>query len=405
MLTGATGTQTLTPANNYLLRGRVQVGDGLGTPHILTIEPGTVLLGENSTDGYLVVERGAQIIANGTAANPIIMTTDLAPGSMVRGGWGGLVIHGRAVANCADCLGGQSCESEGGNAGFFCGGNDCDGSGSLKYVRVEYAGIDIATDNELNAFTFNGVGCNMNAQYLQAHMGFDDNFEWFGGSMSARYLVSTGGGDDGIDWQMGWRGGVQFAIDQHYDDDGDKGIEADNNEFTLNAPCRSNPTLANLTLIGPNDPFGNPTDGINLRRGTDAQIFNSIVQGWPEFALQVQNVESCARGFNPDPGVFCGPAVDVEATTPNIANVALRAFPNPVTQRANFAFSLDRAGEVDLSIFDVSGRMIANVMNSSLPAGSHNVAWDVPSSVTSGVYMYRFASGGQRQTGRFFRVK
>ena len=151
---------------------------------------------------------------------------------------GGVVLHGRAIANCADCIGGESCASEGGTAGFFCGSDDCDDSGIIRYARVEYAGIGISIDNELNAWTFNGVGCATVLEYLQAHMGFDDNFEWFGGKVYGNHWLSTGGGDDGFDWQMGFRGGLQFGIDQHWFDDGDKAIEADNNEFDVDAPCR-----------------------------------------------------------------------------------------------------------------------------------------------------------------------
>lgn len=401
ILSGSITVNTaLTNANNYLLRGRVAMESGT----VLTIEPGTVIFGENATEGFLVIERGAQIYAVGTPDAPIVMTTDLPPGSMSRGGWGGLVIHGRAIANCADCIGGQSCASEGGTAGFFCGGDDCDGSGELRYVRVEYAGIVIVADNELNAFTFNGLGTGTKLSYLQAHMGDDDNFEWFGGKVFAHHIVSTGGGDDGFDWQMGFRGYIQFAIDQHYDDAGDKGIEADNNEFDLDAPCRSHPTCANLTLIGPGIDALFTTSGINLRRGTDASIFNSIIMGWPQYGLNVQNAQTCARGFVADPGAACGPAIAVEdASRP--AAIALRAYPNPVVHRASFVVDLAQAGHTNLSVFDVRGRLVDTVVDQELGEGSHSFDWVVPADLAGGVYYYRVAAAGHEARGRFFRLR
>lgn len=386
---------------NYILRGRcaIEAGD------VLTIDAGTAIFGENASDGFLVVERDAQINAVGTPDAPIIMTTDLPPGQMARGGWGGLLINGNAVANCADCLNGESCESEGGNGGFFCGDNDCDSSGTLRYVRVEYAGITVGLDNELNAFTFNGVGCGTDASYLQGHMGEDDNFEWFGGKMHAHHLVATGGADDNIDWQMGFRGWIQFAAVQMWEDAGDKGIEADNNEFTPDAPCRSNPTIANCTFIGPNDDLATGSDGINLRRGTDAQVFNCIIQGFPAWGLDVDDgATTCARGFNAAPGIFCGPQVAVEPGT-STPQVAFRAFPNPVADRASFAFDVARAGLVDLSIYDINGRLVDTVVKEELTAGAHEFDWNVPASTPSGVYYYRFLAGGQEATGRFLRVR
>lgn len=395
-------TMSWSADNNYLLRGRCSVEAG----QVLTIPPGVAIFGENASDGFLVIERDGQINAVGTAEAPIIMTTDLPPGQMTRGGWGGLLINGNAVANCADCRNGESCESEGGNGGFFCGADDCDSSGTLRYVRVEYAGITVGENNELNAFTFNGVGCGTDASFLQAHMGDDDNFEWFGGKMHSHHLVATGGADDDIDWQMGFRGTVQFAVSQKYADAGDKSIEADNNEFGFDNPCRSNPTIANCTFIGPNDDLAAGSDGINLRRGTDAQVFNTIIQAFVAWGLDVDDgATTCARGFNAAPGIYCGPEVAVEPGTGSTPQVAFRAFPNPVTSRASFAFDVASSGLVDLSIFDINGRLVDTVVNDQLTAGTHQFDWNVPASTPSGVYYYRFLAGDQEATGRFMRVR
>jgi hypothetical protein len=384
----------------YAFIGKVTIPAGAS----LTIEPGTLCIGENASSGYLVIDRGAQIFANGTPANPIVMTTDLEP--PIVGGWGGLVIHGRAVANCADCLGGASCISEGG-AGEFCGTDDCDNSGSMQYVIVGYAGVEISTDNELNAFTFNGVGANGTFRYLQAHQGSDDLFEWFGGKMNARYLVGTGGDDDGVDWQMGFRGTVQNVVVQRYPGNplADKCIEADNNENGFDAPCRSNPLIANATFIGTNG-AGNDQYGVHFRRGTDVQFFNSIIAYQNNRAVRVSDNATLARGLGTRPGAFCGPATGApQIAAASAHGIEVRTFPNPVVQGTRFSFSLPQGGRTRLDIYDVSGRRVANVVDGQLTAGPHDIAWTPGSNLVAGTYFYRLENASAPAMGKLVLVR
>jgi hypothetical protein len=394
-LQGAQDTDlTLTPDSNWVLQGKVNMVAGT----TLTIEAGTVLFGQNATDGYLVLDRGAKIHAIGTREHPIILTSDQPPGYMARGGWGGLVIHGRGIANCADCLGGESCQSEGG-AGEYCADYDCDDSGILQYVRVEYAGIEISPNNELNAFTFNAVGCNFDASYLQSHMGDDDAFEWFGGKMRSHHIIATGQADDGIDWQMGYRGTVQFAVVQLYDDDGDKGIEADNNEYNFDAPCRSNPTLANLTLVGPGADLGGSSRGIHLRRGTDAQIFNSIILGFRRAGIKIEHDATAARGVYPDPGVHCDYSSSPDLAVPRGLAFSVRTMPNPMAELTHFAFNLPQTSPVRIKVYDPAGRLVDTVVDGQLEGGPHSIAWDTPAGAASGAYFYRAESHHGTSTG------
>ena len=385
----------------YLLRGRVGVPDGV----TLTIDAGVRVFGEKATTGYLVVERGGRLILNGTAGAPIIFTSDQENGFQARSDWGGVVLHGRAIANCADCMNGESCVSEGG-AGDFCGNDDCDDKGSLRYARVEYAGIDIGENNELNAWTFNSVGCETVLEYLQSHMAWDDSFEWFGGKANGNHWIATGGRDDGFDWQMGFRGTLQFGIVQQYDDLGDSGIEADNNEFGFDAPCRSNPTIANLTLIGGRPAGLNTGSGIRLRRGTDATIVNSIIVGFDSSGgLRVDDDATVARGFGPAPAVNnsteCG---DLSSVGDIAATVGLqvRTFPNPVVDRASFQFDLPTASQAQLTVFDANGRLVDTVVDGQMNAGSHTVDWNAPK--TAGTYYYRLQAGDYATTGRLVAV-
>ena len=89
---------TLTSDIQWVLRGMVAVGDDVNQT-ILTIEPGTTIYGESSTNGFLVITRHSKIMAEGTAAAPIVFTSSKEVGSRSRGDWGGLIINGLAPVN------------------------------------------------------------------------------------------------------------------------------------------------------------------------------------------------------------------------------------------------------------------------------------------------------------------
>ncbi len=264
----------LTKADAWLLVGGLYVADGA----TLTIEKGTTVYADANTETPLIsVRQGGKIVADGTAAEPIIFTSiktldDLAE----KGDWGGIIINGKAHTNL-----GFAGESEGG-AGFYGGDNDQDNSGILRYVRIEYAGLVYGEDNELNGLSLNAVGAGTTLEYIQTFQCADDGFEFFGGSCHLRYAVSTGNGDDSFDWTFGWNGYGQFwVIDQGQE--GDNGIEADNNENDFGATPWSSPTLSNLTVVS----RGGNT-GVLLRRGTQGQLYNGIVTGFNKSAVEVK---------------------------------------------------------------------------------------------------------------------
>lgn len=172
--------------------------------------------------------------------------------------------------------------------GVYGGDNDADNSGVLKYVRVEYAGKILGTDNELNSFSFNAVGSGTELSYLQAYRGSDDGFEFFGGTVNLRYAISTGSQDDSFDWTQGWRGNGQFWVVNQYNDAGDRGIEADNNGDDNAAEPFSNPTLANLTFLMVDDGDASNT-GMRLREGTKGKIYNAVVADAPKSGVRVSD--------------------------------------------------------------------------------------------------------------------
>ncbi|MGM0577441.1 MAG: hypothetical protein ACQEXJ_17080 [Myxococcota bacterium] len=292
---------TMTADKQWLLQGGVFVGDDIEET-VLTIEPDTTVYGETSSKAFLTIRRGSRIVADGTATAPIVFTSSKAEGSRARGDWGGVVLNGRAPVNGCNT---PPCEAEGeGGSGLYGGDDPLDDSGVLRYVRVEFAGHPITEDNELNGIAFQGVGAGTTIDHVQIHMAADDGIEFFGGTAEWKHVLTTGISDDNLDWTDGWQGKGQFFVAQQYADAGDNGIEADNNGENNAATPRSQPTLANLTLIGV--PSSNNSDlGILLREGTGANIYNAIVTGWNDACFDVDHSETFANAVDGD-GMLTG---------------------------------------------------------------------------------------------------
>jgi len=404
--------RTLAADSNYVLRGVTRFKDQT----TLTIPPGVVIFGERSTQGTLVIERGAKINAQGTKESPIIFTSDDAPGLQARGGWGGVWLLGRAVCNCVNTAAGDSCISEGGFIGQFGGTDDNDNSGTLRYVRVEYSGFPIAVDNELNSFTFDGVGRNTTIDHIQAHRGADDGVEFFGGVAQVKYVVSTDGGDDGYDWQMGFRGKAQFVVVRCLADKvgytpgvaPDKGIEADNNEFNFDTPNgpRSTPTISNFTFVGDRRSGGTLTGctlGVHFRRGTSGAVLNSIIYNWKQQAFRIEQDATFRQACAPvQPGVYCSSPVGVPALTGTV--FVSRAFPNPFAKSVAIHFALPKSAHVSVSLYSADGRLIKTLADGPMTGGEHTLTWQTGASVPAGVYMYRVVADGAVAQGKVLRV-
>lgn len=287
------GNVTWTADKIYKLVGFVRVGQeevfGIITKTgTLTIAPGTLIIGDRATKGTLIVQRGSKIIANGTVDKPIVMTSERNPGEKEAGDWGGLVILGKAPNNLPDNASNR--ELEGGYGAFHGGTDATDNSGSLKYVRVEYAGIPINPNQEVNSFTFGSVGNGTTIDYIQATYGLDDSFEWFGGTVNAKHLIAYRGLDDDFDNDNGFSGNVQYAVGirgtTQADQSGSNGFEVDNDGAgSSNTPFTS-AIFANVSIIGAkgkaetsiNIQFQN---GAQLRRNCKFKIYNSFITGYP----------------------------------------------------------------------------------------------------------------------------
>lgn len=319
-----TANRTLTADTNYIIRGFVYVNSGA----TITINPGTRLVGDSTAVGSaLFILRGARIEANGTAASPIVFTSQRSAGNRSPGDWGGLILVGNARNNRTGnvIVEGSDGSVVGANpAGVvYTGGtNDADNSGTLRYVRVEFAGYATLVDAELNSFTFAAVGRGTTLEFLQSVSGLDDSFEWFGGTVDGKNLVSYESGDDHFDTSEGYSGRLQFLIAYQSTfltpragagavSADPQGIEVDGcNGGGCTAPANGNAQssgaadglwtmniMANFTLIG----TGTATTpaqggvGIVLRRGTGGYYINGVVARFPRQAISLRDSTSNNR--------------------------------------------------------------------------------------------------------------
>jgi hypothetical protein len=298
--------RTLYKDTLYVLSGYVKVLAGA----TLTIQAGTKLVGDTATPGSsLWILRGAKIIANGTAAEPIVFTSQRAPGSRKTGDWGGLVMIGNGIINRTGTILTEGPVAEAENYG---GGTDnADSSGVLRYVRIEFAGYDVSggAGSELNGFSMYAIGSKTVLEYAEALSGLDDSFEFWGGAIDARYLVSYEAGDDHFDWSEGFQGRIQFAIGlqstrlipvpgtgtlstdpQGFEGDGCNGSGCDPTNAHRSTPY-SDPTFVNFTVIGSGAVETQAAGGIGavIRRGTKGLIHNSIIARWKGTGITVRD--------------------------------------------------------------------------------------------------------------------
>ena len=303
-----TTDRTLYADTLYTLSGYVKFGGG----STLTIQPGTTIIGDPAVAGSsLWILRGSSIDAQGTADAPIVFTSGKPVGSRAPGDWGGILLIGNGVINrTAPVL----TEGPQGITEDYAGGTDnADNSGTLRYVRLEFAGYDVSAGNgqELNSLSLYAVGSGTTLEYVQSLAGLDDSFEWWGGAVDGRYLVSYEAGDDHFDWTEGYRGRNQFLIgfqSARLDPAPNAGVPASDPEGFEADGCSgagcalgfasqpfSIPVFANFTLVGP----GTGTTltsggdvGMVLRRGTGGYLTNGIVARWQRQGLSVRDPES-----------------------------------------------------------------------------------------------------------------
>ncbi len=287
-------------ARPWFLDGAVFVDEG----RTLTIEPGTRIYGRfggANLASMLVISQGARIIAEGTRENPIVMTSERALRNMAaRGDWAGLVINGRARTSA-----GVGAVIPGG-VGAFGGMNDEDNSGSLRYIRVEYAGQILPNTGsfQLNGMSFHGVGRGTKAEYLTVFNSANNGIRFYGGTLNVKYAAVFGSGQYEFRADFGWRGQGQFWLGvQRRDTAAERVFELRNSPDGSNntAEPRTDGTIANFTGIGPGQASGFPNYGVRVRNGAFGRLYNGIITEMPENAIRFDNFVAADLGVR---GIF-----------------------------------------------------------------------------------------------------
>lgn len=313
--------------NTYILKGVVyMVGN-----HTMTIEPGTTIKGSYSGADVaaLVITRGSKLNAIGTALEPIIFTS--ASPNPQSGDWGGIVLCGKAPINTAFNGINGLFQVEGGidnaNGDGLAGSGDAvaatpvanDNSGTLSYVRIEWAGYAFQPDKEINSLTMAAVGSGTTIDHVQVVYAKDDAYEWFGGAVNCKYLIAYKTQDDDFDTDNGFSGKIQFGLiirdSLIADISNSEAFESDNNASGTTATPKTTAIFSNVTAIGPRATLNNVGSSLfrgaaHVRRNTGISIYNSIIMGWP-------------RGIEIDATTGTSTALNIEDSTIRFRNNTL----------------------------------------------------------------------------------
>jgi Secretion system C-terminal sorting domain len=324
-------TVTLDATKVYLLKGIIVVTNG----GKLVVPAGTIIRAQadlsTTPKNYacIVVERGGQIEITGTAAKPVIMTSNKAVGARDRGDWGGLVVCGKAGHNLWSAAA-DNVQIEGfngiGDATIGTGLTKIggtvpnDNSGIIRYLRIEFCGLAFEANKEINGLTLGAVGSATEINNVQVSFSNDDSFEWFGGSVNSKNLISWKTTDDDFDTDNGYNGINQFGIavkdpllyDATYaaasGASTSEGFESDNEAAgTANVASFTSCVFSNYTMVGPIAVGAKYNDadaitkaafrrGARIRRNSSQRIVNTIFMGYRNF-LMIDG-DSCVRNTN-----------------------------------------------------------------------------------------------------------
>ena len=302
-VSGSTGTTTWTSNNTYVLTGYVFVESG----QTLTIEAGTTVKGAPGSGvdaSALIVTKGGQIIADGTAEAPIVFTFEGDPldGSVAydtRGQWGGIIILGNATTN----FGGPA-QIEGiptdNNLAEYGGDDDADNSGILRYISIRHGGTELGAANEINGLTLAGVGSGTTIDHIEVVSNLDDGIEFFGGAVSITHAIVAFCGDDSFDWDQGYHGqnnAQWLAIQDQPGLSGDRGGELDGDDsddgnVSADEMPLATPTVTGWTIVGVGD-----GQGLLFRNGSGGHVSNGLFANVAE-GIEIEDKESPMDAFD-----------------------------------------------------------------------------------------------------------
>jgi hypothetical protein len=334
----------------YTLKGYVYVNNGAS----ITFEPGCIIVSDIAEKGALIVERGSKLIAEGTATEPVIFTSGKAPGSRVPGDWGGIILLGKAPTNRPTS---PAPIIEGGVNRPYGGSDPADNSGTLRYVRIEFAGIAAEPGSEINGLTMGGVGSGTRIEYVQVSYGNDDAYEFFGGTVSCKYLIAHASADDDLDFDFGYSGNIQYAVTQRdplfVDSDAGNGVESDNDGSGTAARPFTRPVLSNVTWIGPNNAAGtlaNHNFANRWRRATRFVVRNSIMMGYQKAGFSIES-DLSLTAYKQDSAEFRNILVHAVAEPFKTSNAAVLSLAD-MTTKATGAGCIVYANASDIQLTD-----------------------------------------------------
>lgn len=272
----------------YQLGGRISVVNGV----TLTIQKGVIVKGEAGTGANataLLIARGAKLMAEGTATEPIIFTSvadEIAPADIAAGNfaspnldptqnglWGGLIVLGKATISASK----TEVQIEGiptsDPNGLYGGSEDADNSGVLKYISIRHGGSLIGAGNEINGLTLGAVGSGTTIDHIEVVGNQDDGIEWFGGTVNVSNVVVWNAGDDAIDTDQAWKGTLDnFVV-----------ITPTGHCFELDGPEGALPgshTIKNGTVVASDTASGHVSeDLINVDANSEVSLENIQIRG------------------------------------------------------------------------------------------------------------------------------
>lgn len=278
--------------NTYQLVGIVYVTNNA----VLTIEPGTVIRGDDKTCGTLVITNGSKIIAEGLETDPIVFTSNKDNLDRKPGDWGGIIIMGKAPMNSLGGLHTLPFDLDP-LLNHYGGQDPEDNSGILKYVRIEYAGRKLSSLKELNGLSLASVGKKTVLNNIQISFSNDDSFECYGGNLDMSNLVSYRTTDDDFDFTQGAQINISnsIAIRHPFSSDisGSRCFEVDSYDKIENTDIKKLTKInaTNITLVNlEENNQGLVREALHIRENTFFNLTNSIISGFTPFTLLETNI-------------------------------------------------------------------------------------------------------------------
>ncbi|MCD9016443.1 hypothetical protein [Parachryseolinea silvisoli] len=392
-----TANTTWEKSKRYLLKANIFVTNNA----TLTIQPGTIIFGDKTSKGALIIERGAKLMAAGTAAEPIVFTSSSPAGFRNTGDWGGLVLLGKAKNNQNA---NQNIEGvTAGALGQYGGEVADDNSGTITYVRVEFAGIALSTDNEINGITLGSVGSETTFHHVQVSYSGDDAFEWFGGTVNATHLIAYKTWDDDFDTDFGFTGKVQYAAAFREPNTADKSgsniFESDNDGNGNPSEPFTAPVFANVTGFGPfvyaklggtaqapalnnGAVSANFQNGLHVRRRSQLKLYNSVILGAGTTGNAALRTTDSKNGASPDAdfqsnyfGRYVG-GLTLPATGANDLGFDVDAIPvdNNTADKSTIDLSAKFAGLTTVGDLNTPAATATLAANSPLATGAKDMS-------------------------------